>query len=85
MMSSHVDLSSVAQTMNDIHMTAIQRKYCIDERSRKQAVIADIETFRRRESIIEDHGLAQFMYDAEEDETLTVREAKKHYKSIKKD
>ncbi len=65
-------------------MTAIPRKYITDAKNQKQAVIVDLETFNRRESIIEDHGLAKFMEEAEGDETLTVHEAKKHYRSLKK-
>lgn len=57
-------------------MTAIPRKYITDARNQKQAVIIDIETFKRMESIIEDHGLAKFMDEAEDDETLSVHEAK---------
>ena len=66
-------------------MTAIPRKYITDARNQKQAVIVDIETFRRMESIIEDHGLGKFMEEAEDDEILSVQEAKRHYKSLKKD
>ena len=66
-------------------MTAIPRKYITDARSRKQAVIVDIETFNRMESNIEDHGLAKFIDEAEDDEILSVREAKKHYQSLKLD
>ena len=66
-------------------MTAIPRKYITDERSRKQAVIVDLETFNRMEAIIEDHGLGKFMEEAEDDEILTIHEAKKHYKSLKKE
>ena len=65
-------------------MTAIRRKYITDDRNRKQAVIVDLETFNRMESIIEDNGLAKFMEEAESDETLTVHEAKKFYRSLKK-
>jgi len=36
-------------------------------------------------SEIEDNGLAKFMEEAESDETLTVHEAKKFYRSLKKD
>lgn len=36
-------------------------------------------------SEIEDNGLAKFMEEAEADEALTVHEAKKFYKSLKKD
>jgi len=42
-------------------------------------VIVDLETFNRMESIIEDNGLAKFMEEAEQDETLSVHDAKKHY------
>jgi hypothetical protein len=65
-------------------MTAIPRKYITDAKNQKQAVIVDLETFNRRESIIEDNGLAKFMEKAEGDETLSVHEAKKHYRSLKK-
>jgi hypothetical protein len=70
---------------NDTGMTAIPRKYITDAKNQKQAVIVDLETFNRMESIIEDNGLARFMEEAEDDETLTVHEAKKHYRSLKKD
>jgi hypothetical protein len=70
---------------NDTGMTAIPRKYIMDAKSQKQAVIVDLETFNRMESIIEDNGLAKFMEEAEEDETLSVHEAKKHYRSLIKD
>jgi hypothetical protein len=70
---------------NDTDMTAIPRKYITNARNQKQAVIVDLETFNRMGSIIEDHGLARFMDEAESDETLSVHEAKKHYRSLKKD
>jgi hypothetical protein len=66
-------------------MTAIPRKYITDAKNQKQAVIVDLETFNRMESIIEDNGLAKFMEEAKEDETLCVHEAIKHYRSLKKD
>lgn len=66
-------------------MTAIPRKYITDARNQKQAVIVDLETFNRMESIIEDHGLAKFMEEAEEDDVLSVQEARKHYRALKKD
>jgi hypothetical protein len=65
-------------------MTAIPRKYITDAKNQKQAVIVDLETFNRMESIIEDNGLAKFMEEAEVDKTLSVREAKKFSASYKK-
>ncbi len=44
-------------------------------------MIVDRETFNRMDSIIEDNGLAIFMEETEEGETLSVREAKKYYRS----
>ena len=75
---------SVHKHWIDTAMTAIPRKYITDAKNQKQAVIVDLETFKRMESIIEDNGLAKFMDEAEEDETLSVREAKKRYRSLKK-
>jgi PHD/YefM family antitoxin component YafN of YafNO toxin-antitoxin module len=66
-------------------MNAIPRKYITDAKKQKQAVIVDLETFNRMESIIEDHGLGKFMEEAEDDEILSFHEAKKHYKTLKKD
>ena len=69
----------------DIGMTAIPRKYVTDARNQKQAVIVDLETFNRMDSIIEDNGLAKFMEEAEDHEVLSVHEEKNFYKSLKKD
>lgn len=66
-------------------MTAIPRKYITNAKNQKQAVLVDLETFNRMESIIEDHRLGKFMEAAEGEETLSVHEAKKHYRSLKKD
>jgi len=66
-------------------MTAIPRKYITDARNQKQAVIVDLATFNRMESIIEDHGLGKFMEEAEDDPVLSVHEARKFYKSLIKD
>ncbi len=65
-------------------MTAIPRKYITDAKNQKQAVILDLATFNRMEAIIEDHGLGRFMEEAEGDEVLSIHEAKKHYKTLKK-
>ncbi|MDO9326474.1 MAG: hypothetical protein Q7T80_16110 [Methanoregula sp.] len=62
--------------MNDTDMTAIPRKYITDDRNQKQAVIVDLETFNRMESIIEDNGLATFMEEAKDAEILSVHEAR---------
>jgi len=66
-------------------MTALPRKYSTDAKNQKLADIADHETFNRMESIIEDYGLVRCMEEVKDEETLTVHEAKKHYRSLKKD
>jgi hypothetical protein len=68
----------------DTGMTAIPRKYIIDAKNQKQAVIVDLETFTRMESIIEDHGLGKYMEEAEGDETLSIHEAKKRVSKMER-
>jgi hypothetical protein len=65
-------------------MTAIPRKYIIDAKNQKQAVIVDLETFTRMESIIEDHGLGKYMEEAQGDETLSILEAKKRVSKLER-
>jgi len=65
-------------------MTAIPRKYIIDSKNQKQAVIVDLETFTRMESIIEDYGLGKYMEEAEGDETLSIHEAKKRVSKLER-
>jgi PHD/YefM family antitoxin component YafN of YafNO toxin-antitoxin module len=73
-------------------MTAIPRKYITDARNQKQAVIVDLETFKRMESIIEDHGLkkihgrgkrmmrsSQSMKSGRSDSTISKDPAKRFY------
>ena len=52
---------------------------------RNWQVLLTMKTFNRMESIIEDYGPAGCMEEAEDGETLTAHEAKKHYRSSKKD
>ena len=68
---------------NDTGMTALPRKY--NAKIQEQAGSVDPEPFNRMESIIEDYGLVRCMEEAEDEGPLTVHEAKKHYRSLKKD
>jgi len=61
-------------------MTAIPRKYITDAKNQKQAVIVDLETFSRMESIIENNGLFKIHGRSKKRMRRSfVREAKKHY------
>jgi acetyl-CoA carboxylase beta subunit len=62
----------------------VPRKYIIDESNRRVAVQLDIETFEKMEEIIENYGLVQFMKEVEDEEPLTVKEAKQYYDTLKK-
>ena len=65
-------------------MEHFPRKYIVDESNRRVAVQLDIETFERMEELIENYGLAQLMKEAENEELLSVREAKQYYDTLNK-
>ncbi|MEW6667440.1 MAG: hypothetical protein AB1512_19720 [Thermodesulfobacteriota bacterium] len=49
------------------------------------AVQIPIEEFERMEEVIENYGLAKLMDEVADDERLSVREAKRYYRSLKQD
>lgn len=61
----------------------IKKKYIVDENNKKVAVQIDIDTFNKMEEIIEDHGLYKLIRESENDEKLSVEEAKEYYKKLK--
>jgi len=63
-------------------MSEIKRQYVMSEDNTPVGVIIDIATFERIESIIEDYGLAQFINEADDEESLERAEALKYYKNI---
>lgn len=48
----------------------------------KKAVIIDFETYKKIEDALENFGLWKYIQEAEKDETLTLKEAKAHYKTV---
>lgn len=50
----------------------------------KKAVVIDFETFKKIEDTLENYGLWKYIQEAEEDESLTLKEAKAYYKTLKK-
>lgn len=65
-------------------MAAIRRQYVVDENNRRTAVQLDLETFTALENFVEDHGLAQYIAEAEEDEVLDRKAAESYYAKLDK-
>ena len=64
-------------------MLTIHKNIVLDENQKPIAVQIPIEEFERLEELIENYGLAQLMDEVENDEKLSVQEAKAYYKSLK--
>jgi len=47
-------------------------------------VLIDLETFNKIEELIEDYGLGKFMNEAENEQNLSLTDAKKQYQAMKK-
>jgi PHD/YefM family antitoxin component YafN of YafNO toxin-antitoxin module len=65
-------------------MLKIHKKVVLDENQHPFAVQIPIDEFERLEEIIENHGLSKLMDEVNEDERLTVENAKTHYRILKK-
>jgi hypothetical protein len=65
-------------------MTDLPRKYIVDENNKRIAVQLDIATFERIEEVLENYGLAQLIKESEEEEKLSVGEAKTFYQALDK-
>ncbi|HEX9654511.1 MAG TPA: hypothetical protein VGA99_12440 [bacterium] len=65
-------------------MDTIEKRYIVDEQNRKVAVQLDIETFEKIEEVLESYALVQLMKENEEDERLSLKEAKAYYKKLDK-
>jgi hypothetical protein len=64
-------------------MLKIHKNIVFDESQKPVAVQIPIEEFERLEDIIENYGLAKLMDEVEDDERLSVEDAKKYYQSLK--
>jgi len=65
-------------------MNKIKKEYVVSDDNKKKAVLIDIETFEKIEEILENYGLAKFMEEVEEEDSLSLKDAKKYYSSLKK-
>jgi PHD/YefM family antitoxin component YafN of YafNO toxin-antitoxin module len=65
-------------------MLNIRKEYIVTDDNKKKAVLIDIETFERIEEILESYGLGKYMEEVENEEALSLREAKKYYRRLEK-
>ncbi|WAI01807.1 hypothetical protein [Methanogenium organophilum] len=65
-------------------MFDIKPQFIVSDDNEPVSVILDIQTFHKIEAIIEDYGLDRFMDEADDDEPLSVSEAREYYTTLKK-
>ena len=65
-------------------MLAIKKEYVVTYNNKKKAVLLDIDTFNKMEEIIESYGLAKYMAEVKEEESLSLSEAKEQYSTLTK-
>jgi len=65
-------------------MHDIRKEYVITDDNRKRAVLIDIKTFERIEEILESYGLGKYMEEAENEEVLSLSDAKRYYEILEK-
>jgi PHD/YefM family antitoxin component YafN of YafNO toxin-antitoxin module len=64
-------------------MLKIRKSIVLDENQKPVAVQIPISDFERLEELIENYGLAKLMDEVEDDERLSIEEAKSYYQSLK--
>ncbi len=64
-------------------MLEIHKNYVLDESQQPIAVQIPIAEFEQIEEILENHGLAKLIEEAEADERFSKDEAQKYYESLK--
>lgn len=65
-------------------MELIKKQYIVDEKNRKIAVQIDIDTYRKIEELLENYALVQLMKETENDELLSLPQAKEFYQKLEK-
>ena len=67
-----------------LKMLKIKKEYIVTDDNKKKAVLLDIKTFEKIEEILESFGLGKYMEEIEDEEILSVHNAKKYYSTLKK-
>ncbi len=66
-------------------MLRINKEYVVTGDNKRKAVLIDIETFEKIEEILESYGLGKYMEEVEEEEeALSISEAKAYYATLEK-
>ncbi len=65
-------------------MLEIKKRYVVDEEDRRVAVQIDLETFAKIEEVLEDHALARWITEAQDEPALGVDAAREFYASLNK-
>ena len=73
------------RNQGDSGMTDIKRQYIVADNDRRVGVVLDIETFERIEELLENCGLMRYMEEIEEEETLSLNEARRRYAQMSKE
>lgn len=60
-------------------MLEIKKSYVTDSKKRPVAVQIDIQTFEKMEQLLEDYALGQFIKENDDEDVLSVAEAKEYY------
>lgn len=60
-------------------MLNIRKEYIVTGDNKRKAVLIDIQTFERIEEILESYGLGKYMEEVEDEEAMSLRDAKKYY------
>lgn len=66
-------------------MLEIHKNIVVDENQKPIAVQIPIEQFERMEEVIENYGLTKLMNEVDNDEQLSLQEAKQFYEALKRD
>ena len=64
-------------------MLNIKKEYIVNDENKKKSVLIDIETFEKIEDILESYGLSKYMEEVEDEEVLSLNEAKSYYNTLK--
>lgn len=64
-------------------MLKIHKNYIYDENQNLVAIQIPLDEFIKIEEVIENHGLSKMIDEVSSDESISVKEAKKYYNSLK--
>ena len=64
-------------------MLNIKKEYVVTDDNKKKAVLIDIGTFEKIEEILDSYGLGKYMEEIEDEEVLSLNDAKSHYVNLK--